>query len=192
MNKIRQYFIKNYTELPFHTKLRSNALLALIFTGLLLIVIQAFTITIFVGSEYYLKHSLVMSIALSVILISGLFALRKLSFEKAGSFVVTAFLVTHISLLFTRDYAPGEYILQFSGNLYISLGAVSLSVLFSTRKMLIVNSFIFLTATALLYYLGLKNADDQTREILTTSLSMIEVSDIFITIILYYTLSFAK
>jgi methyl-accepting chemotaxis protein len=192
MKTIQRFFIKDYSQLTYLTKLRSKALLVLIFTAVILIIIQAAAISFLLGTEYYIANSLLMSAALMLVLITGLLAMRYFAFSVAGSYVVTTFLITHLALLFTKNYGADEFIINFSGNLYISIGTIVLSVLFSTRKMLLVNALLFIAAASFLYYMGLNKVDNQTKDILTSSFTLILASVIIITIILYFSLSFTS
>lgn len=191
MEKLRIFFIKDYLHLDYHTKLRANALLLLDLVALLLLVLQAAATLIVQGSEYYVKHSLTMALALAAVLIIGLFLMRKFSFKIAGSAIVTAFLVTHLSLLFSRDYETYEQILHFSGNLYISLATLTLSVLFSTRRMLWINSGIFLIALTALYLISSQNTETELQSIFTSSFILILTAIVVISLTLFFTMQFA-
>jgi methyl-accepting chemotaxis protein len=190
-NKL-SFLIKDYTQLTYLTQLRAKALLTLIFTAIILIIIQSLATIILLGFDYFVSHNLIMSIPLTLILLSGLGGLYYFSFKIAGNYVVSAFLVTHLVLLFIRNYGSDDFILNFSGNLYVSLGAIVLSVLFATRRMLLVNTLIFIVAASLLYYIGLQKVDAPTKELLTSSYMLVLAAAIVITTILYFSLSFTS
>ena len=192
MKKLKNLFINNYGQLPYLTKLKAEALLILILTAMALVVLQAVTSSLLLGFDYFIKQSLLMSSALMFVLITGLLAVRYFPFTIAGSYSVTAFLVTHLLFLFLKDYTANEYILLFSGDLYVSMGTIVMGVLFSTKRMIIVNSLLFFTAVSVLYAIGLEKVDEQTKDILTSSYTLIATEAIIITIVLYLSISFTS
>jgi len=187
MKNLKKYFLheKEYT---LFNKLRTNAYIYISFFSffvLIFIIIKS----LFLENDN--KNITIFSaLSLLIFLIIGLFVLKKYGIEKAGnlsSFGLVAILVIPMHIMH-NDISPLYKYLQ---SFYTILALFSLSVLFASRKILLLNTLIILFSTTRVWLFAIEQ-NSEFYDYYTNGYIHNAITLIVISTILYFTIKFGE
>ena len=187
MKQLLQYFIPEM-ELSYFDKQKVRAFI--IFNYALFVLLL-----VLIGQNiiFPMKNSYVILIGGSIGLVTSitcLFLLKKYGIKIAGNITSVLFIVMVLAAILnlSKDYSV---LFKFTQGFYLVLGLLTLSVLFASRKVIIINAIIIQLTTTKTLMFGLEQLPDQAAMLRAAYVNH-TIALVISSIILYFAIQFAE
>lgn len=151
MKKILNYFLGSHSELTYLQKLKARFYIILNFV-IFVMALAYLSSTLLLKEELYLVN-IIPPFIVSLIPIFGLFSLKKIKFQTAANFLVTALIILQalsITVLRNQENTFNTYVDGY----YVMFGFFTVVALFADKKFFLINTGIVLSAAFLAHYLS--------------------------------------
>ena len=187
MKKIISYFTPK-SEQSFFEKQKTNAFIIIAFIGLLIAFIRI-TQSIILPDENFFVNMLSL-VLLTVFIIVNLIILKKTNIRITGNIFsvgIVVLLAVAVNIL-NKDIS---ILHKFMGGFYTILGMFTVSVMFASRVVLLINAVIIFSTTTRVYFFAIKYNPEQ-ESIIQNGYTNHTIALIIISLILYFTIKFAE
>jgi len=181
MNRIILYFFPKQ-KMSYFDELKSKFLIISVFIGILLV--SLLTINAYINRTANFNSTLFSSITLGILLFTTLMLLKSKNFKIAGNvFSLGATVLTCLAISMVSDKVP--VLFKFVQGFYSILAFLAINVIFSTRKVLLLNALIIIATTTRVYLYALNNETDYLVFIKTGYVQHLNVV-VIITVSVYF------
>ena len=190
MNKLFAYFLPK-KEISYFEELRSKFLITSILIGVLMI-----SIVIGLNVANPTNNFIAMVGSASVVLlfvILNLFILRAFGFKRTGNIFTTGMILILAASMALVLKENVSVVFKYVAGFYSMLAFLVLSVIFSTRKTLILNTVIIIATTTRVYLFGLEHYQSEFElQIIKAGFTQHITVTIIIAVTVYYANLFAE
>ncbi|MCK5535613.1 MAG: hypothetical protein KAI79_02235 [Bacteroidales bacterium] len=187
MKQIIKYFTPD-GEFNFLEKQRTSAFVVIAILGLIIAFIRAAESVASQSDSYFLE---ILTVGmLGTFMALNLFILKYTNIKLTGNiFSVGMVVLVAISLSIFDEKLSILY--KYLGNFYTILGMFTISVMFASRLVLMINGVIIISVATRVYLYAVEHNPEQV-DLLTTGFTEYVIAVVIMTLLLYFTLKFAE
>ncbi len=186
MKRIINYFIPT-AKVSLLESLKTKAFIIFNLILFLLLIVLIVQTVIFAGIS---RITLILTPIVSVFISINLFVLKKKGIKLAGN-IFSVGLLVFIAIALNKFSSDITIILKYTQGFYLVFAVLAINVLFSTKRILILNIIIILVTTTRGYLFGIEQLVDQ-KELLTAGYIFHVITLLIIAIISFLTIKFTE
>jgi preprotein translocase subunit Sss1 len=175
-------------EMDYFSTQKSRAAIALGLIGFIIVIVQIAQ-TILMPTDSFLV-SLISSSALGVFIIVILFVLKYQGIKTAGNLLSVGLIVLLLLAMNALDKDVSALYKYLQG-FYTVLGLMTISILFASRTVIIMNALLVLASTYRVYFFALEQLPEQ-EELIKAGIVNHTIAVVLVTLIGYFAVQFSK